>query len=155
MYISSPVRLHSPDPATTAALGARLGERLFEGAVVLLHGDLGAGKTCFAQGVARGLGIDGPVASPTFTLIHEYPEARVPLRHADLYRLDRLEEALAIGIEERVGVEGAWLVEWAERFPELWPADRLEIVLRHAGEGRDLAIEATGPLHTALLAAFA
>lgn len=149
------MRLVSPDPASTAALGARLGARLFEGAVVLLHGELGAGKTCFAQGVARALGVEGPVHSPTFTLIHEYPEARVPLRHADLYRLERLEEALAIGIEERVGEDGAWLVEWADRFPELWPADRLEITLSHAPEGRVIEVEATGPRHAALLAAFA
>lgn len=155
MYISSPVRVRTPDPTATAALGARLAERLFDGAVVLLEGDLGAGKTCFAQGVARGLGVVGPVQSPTFTLVQEYPDARVPLRHADLYRLERLEEALAIGIEERVGEDGAWLVEWADRFPDLWPADRLEIRIRDVAGGRELEVTATGPRHAALLAAFA
>lgn len=147
-------RLLSPDPETTAALGARVASRLFEGAVVLLSGDLGAGKTCFAQGLARGLGVAGPVQSPTFVLVMEYPDARVPLRHADMYRLDRVEEAVAIGIEERVGYDGVWVIEWADRFPDLWPADRLELRLSHSPSGRVIEGVATGPLHAPLLDAF-
>lgn len=147
-------RLLSPAPETTAALGARVASRLFDGAVVLLSGDLGAGKTCFSQGLARGLGVVGPVQSPTFVLVMEYPEARVPLRHADLYRLARVEEAVALGIEERVGYEGAWVIEWSDRFPELWPDDRLEVHLTHAPGGRVIEAVATGPKHAALLEAF-
>jgi tRNA threonylcarbamoyladenosine biosynthesis protein TsaE len=147
-------RVVSPDPATTAALGARVAERLFPGAVVCLSGDLGAGKTCFTQGLARGLGVEGPVQSPTFILVQEYPEARVPLRHADLYRLDRREEAVALGLEERVGYDGAWVIEWADRFPDLWPDDRLELRFEHAGEARVVLAVATGPRHAALLGAF-
>lgn len=146
--------LVSPDPETTAALGARVGARLFDGAVILLSGDLGAGKTCFTQGLARALGVTGPVQSPTFVLVQEYPDARVPLRHADLYRLEREVEVLALGLEERVGYDGAWVIEWADRFPDLWPPDRLEVRLSHAGEGRRIEAVATGPRHAPLLAAF-
>jgi tRNA threonylcarbamoyladenosine biosynthesis protein TsaE len=148
-----PIATSTPDE--TAALGERLGQLLFEGAVVCLLGDLGAGKTCFTQGIARGLGVEGPVQSPTFILIAEYPEARVPLRHADLYRLRSEAEAASLGIEERAGVDGAWIVEWADRFPDLWPEDRLEVELRHTPEGRTVEARATGPRHAPLLAAFA
>lgn len=148
-----PVTFDLPDVAATRALGARLAARLFDGAVVLLDGPLGAGKTAFAQGVAAGLGVDGPVPSPTYVLVAEYPDARLPLRHADLYRLDALADALALGLEERVGEEGVWLVEWASRFPELWPADRLEVRLDVHDGGRRARLRATGPRHAALLAA--
>lgn len=141
-------------PEETAALGARVGARVFPGAVILLAGDLGAGKTCFAQGLARGLGIEGPVQSPTFVLVQEYPEARVPLRHADLYRIEGEVEVLALGLEERVGYDGAWVIEWADRFLDLWPTDRLEVRIAHAGAARRVEAVATGPRHAALLAAF-
>jgi tRNA threonylcarbamoyladenosine biosynthesis protein TsaE len=138
----------------TTALGARLGARLFEGAVVCLHGGLGAGKTCFAQGIARGLGVEGTVASPTFVLVAEYPDARVPLRHADLYRLESEDELRALGIEERIGADGAWVIEWADRFPDAWPPDRLEVTLADHADGRVLTAVATGPRHTLLLDLF-
>ena len=147
--------LLSADADATAALGARVGERLFEGAVVLLSGDLGAGKTCFTQGVARALGVTGAVQSPTFVIVQEYPDARVPLRHADLYRLNREEDLLSAGIEERVGYDGAWVIEWADRFPNLWPADRLDVRLSHVDGGRRVEAVATGPMHARLLEAFA
>lgn len=138
-------------PDETAALGVALGRRLFPGAVVCLSGDLGAGKTCFSQGVARGLGVVGPVQSPTYVIVAEYPEARVPLRHADLYRLADEADARALDLEERVGEDGAWIVEWADRFPALWPADRLDVTLRHHAEGRIVEFVATGPRHATLL----
>lgn len=142
-----------PDLSATRALGARLGARLFPGALVLLYGDLGTGKTSLAQGVAQGLGVAGPVQSPTFTLVSEYPEARVPLRHADLYRLEDPREAWALDLAERVGVDGAWVVEWPDRVgADTWPQDRLEIRLREGeGEGRVAQLRATGPLHARLL----
>ncbi len=139
-------------------MGARLGRALRPGSVVLLRGELGAGKTCFAQGVAGALGVQGPVQSPTFVLVSEYPEASVPLRHADLYRLGTEEEAVSLGIEERVGVDGAWLIEWPDRFLALLPDDRLEVCLAHDPADdrvRRLSAHATGPRHAALLAALA
>jgi tRNA threonylcarbamoyladenosine biosynthesis protein TsaE len=141
-------------PEETLAVGARVGARLFDGAVVCLTGELGAGKSRFAEGIARGLGVEGHVQSPTFVLVAEYPEARVPLRHADMYRLGSLGEARALAVEERAGADGAWVIEWAERFPELWPDDRLDVTLRYTDAGREIEAVATGPRHAPLLEAF-
>lgn len=146
------MRRHTTTPEDTAAIGAAVGVRLFGGATVLLIGGLGAGKTCFAQGVARGLGVSGPVQSPTFVVVNEYPDARVPLRHADLYRLDSVLDVRGTGIDERVGVDGAWLIEWGDRYPDLWPDDRLEVRLSVVEGGRVVELLATGPRHAALVA---
>ncbi len=118
----------SPSPEETRALGSRLGTVLVGGDVIALCGELGAGKTCFVQGVALGLGVDPsvPVTSPTFTLIGEYA-APVPLRHADFYRVEsarRLEEA---GFDDLLDGRGALVVEWPERFPEALPREHLEV----------------------------
>lgn len=139
-----------PTPEQMRALGAALAPSLFEGAVVCLDGDLGAGKTCFAQGVAAGLGVRGTVASPTYVIVAEYPEARVPLRHADLYRVEDARALEALGIEERIGVDGVWLVEWATRFPALVPADHLRVCMRIVPEGRRVEVVGHGPAHAAL-----
>ncbi len=148
--------LHLPDVDATRALGAALGARLTQGAVILLHGGLGAGKTALAQGIARGLGIVGTVQSPTFVLIAEYPEARVPLRHVDLYRIDTPAEVDRLDLAERVGVEGAWVIEWPERAAEtIWPVDRLEVRITPEGQGRRASLRAGGPEHARLLAAIA
>ena len=99
----------------TRAVGARLASRLSPGTVLLLSGDLGAGKTAFTKGLAEGLGIDpAEVTSPTFTLVHEYRGGRLPLIHVDLYRLDRadLDE---IGLDQDLAAVGVTAVEWAER----------------------------------------
>lgn len=130
-------------PADTRSLGARLAARLFPGALLLLRGDLGAGKTCFTQGIAAALGIEGPVQSPTFILIAEYPDARIPLFHVDLYRLKREEELWGLGMEQRAG-EGIWVVEWAELFPNFWPEEHLEVQLEETEEGRRITLVGTG-----------
>jgi tRNA threonylcarbamoyladenosine biosynthesis protein TsaE len=144
--------LHLPDAAATRALGVTIGERAFAGAVVLLHGELGAGKTGVAQGIAAGLGVRGPVQSPTFVLVAEYPDAMIPLRHADLYRIDNPSDVEHSDVPERVGVDGVWVVEWPERAPdEVWPHDRLEIRLAAQGQGRRASLRATGPRHVELL----
>lgn len=140
---------YSDGPQETQAIGARLAQHLFPGALLLLRGDLGAGKTCFTQGIAAGLSVEGPVQSPTFVLISEYPDARIPLRHVDLYRLEREEELWGLGIDQRFS-DGIWVVEWADRFPDFWPADRLEVLLEEEGEGRRLSFHATGPQHRSL-----
>ena len=120
----------SASPEATRELGERLGALLCAGDVVALSGELGAGKTCLVQGIARGLGVppDVPVTSPTFTLVGEYP-ARVPLRHADFYRVEhpsRLEDA---GFDDLLDGRGALVVEWPERFPEALPAEHLAILI--------------------------
>jgi len=115
----------------TIALGERLAGELPAGSVVLLIGELGAGKTTLAKGIAKGLGAAEPedVSSPTFTLIHEYGDP-VRLYHVDLYRLDDARQVARLGLEEIFDGEARVLVEWGERFPELMPEERIEIHIR-------------------------
>lgn len=112
----------------TGRLARELAGRLVPGSVVALEGDLGAGKTTFAQAFARGLGVQGTVNSPTFTLIKEYEGARCPFYHMDVYRLTP-EEAEELGLEEYFGGDGISLVEWASRIADLLPEERLEVAL--------------------------
>jgi tRNA threonylcarbamoyladenosine biosynthesis protein TsaE len=117
----------------TIALGARLARELPARGVVLLIGNLGAGKTTLAKGIASGLGAAPPeeVSSPTFTLIHEYGGGRV--YHVDLYRLEEPREVATLGLEELFERDAMVLVEWGERFPRLMPARRTEIRIGDAG----------------------
>jgi tRNA threonylcarbamoyladenosine biosynthesis protein TsaE len=114
----------------TIALGEEIARALPRPAVVLLIGDLGAGKTTLAKGIVKGLGAAAPddVNSPTYTLIHEYGE-KDKVYHIDLYRLERASEVLALGLDDLLASDAILLVEWGERFPTLWPANRLEIRL--------------------------
>ena len=108
----------------TVALGSEFAAQLRGGDIVALHGNLGAGKTVFARGVARGLGIDEPVTSPTFTVVQEYQGPKLRLYHIDLYRLQDEHDALAFGIEDFLNdPEAVTLLEWAERIAGLLPAD--------------------------------
>jgi tRNA threonylcarbamoyladenosine biosynthesis protein TsaE len=126
----------------TIELGRRIARDLPRRAVVMLIGNLGAGKTTLAKGIVSGLGAAPPeeVSSPTFTLIHEYGEGRV--YHVDLYRLDRPEELATLGLEEIFDRDAVVLIEWGERFPTLMPAERIEIRLKTAnGDAREINIE--------------
>ncbi len=105
----------SHSPADTESLGERFGRAAQTGLVIALSGDLGAGKTQFVRGLARGLGIAGRVHSPTFTLVNEYGGGRLKLFHLDLYRLETAEQILSAGIEEYLSPDGVSVVEWAER----------------------------------------
>ena len=105
----------------TEALGAQLAERLKPGAVIAFTGDLGAGKTAFTRGLARGLGVSGRVTSPTFTIVNEYEGGRLPLFHFDMYRLASSEELFDIGWEDYLARGGVCAVEWSENV-----ADALE-----------------------------
>jgi len=117
----------------TIALGRSIAQMLPKQAVVLLIGNLGAGKTTLAKGIASGLGAAAPddVSSPTYTLIHEYGHSAqgVPVYHIDLYRLDRAEEVATLGLDEIFDRDSVVLIEWGERFPQLMPPDRIEIRL--------------------------
>lgn len=128
--------------AETATVGRELAARLQPGEVVLLFGELGAGKTAFVRGLAEGLGIDpGKVSSPTFTIVQEYGGGRVPLLHVDLYRLES-REVDDLGLEE-LGAEAVTAVEWAERLPRI-PEHAVHVTLKHAGEStRDVTIRGT------------
>ncbi len=133
MANSNPIDV--PDLVTTQALGKSLGPLLFPGAVVALIGPLGAGKTTFVRAVAEGMGVKNlaGVNSPTFTLIHEYP-ARLPIYHFDAYRLATAEQFEGLGIQEYFAGDGVCLVEWADKFLELLPEERLEIRIERIGE---------------------
>ena len=110
----------SHSPAETEALGERLGRSAQRGLVIALSGDLGAGKTQFVRGLARGLGFSGRVHSPTCTLVNEYGGGRLKLFHLDLYRLETSEQILTAGIEEYLSPDGVSVIEWAERLkPEV------------------------------------
>lgn len=124
-------------PADTERLGRLLAPLLPRGAVVLLDGDLGAGKTTFVRGMAAGLGMDEHVvSSPTFTLIHEY-DGDVPLYHFDTYRLDDAEQFVDLGAEEYVGGDGISVIEWGSRVAPYLPANRLEIFIVAGQVGDD------------------
>ena len=120
----------------TIELGRQIARELPQKAVVLLIGNLGAGKTTLAKGIISGLGAAPPdeVSSPTFSLIHEYGNGRV--YHVDLYRLDTLAQVATLGLEEILDREAVVLIEWGERFPDLFPAGRLEIRLQPLSESR-------------------
>ena len=119
----------------TIALGREIASTLPLRAVVLLIGNLGAGKTTLAKGIVSGLATAGEdeVSSPTFTLIHEYSPR---VYHIDLYRLDRAEEVATLGLDEIFDREAVVLIEWGERFPELLPNERIEIRLRALDDER-------------------
>ena len=105
----------SHSPADTESLGEKFGRLVRTGMVIALNGDLGAGKTQFVRGVARGLGCTGRVHSPTFTLVNEYGGGRLKLFHLDLYRLETPEQILSAGIENYLSPDGVSMIEWAER----------------------------------------
>ncbi len=121
----------------TIALGRQLAAEFPARAVVLLIGNLGAGKTTMAKGIVAGLGATSveDVSSPTFTLIHEYG-AGSRVYHIDLYRLETVAEVATLGLDEILDREAVVLIEWGERFPELWPSERIEIHLRTVDDAR-------------------
>lgn len=127
----------------TRAIGAALGAELAAGDVVALCGDLGAGKTTMTHGIARALGFEGAVASPTFTLIREY-EGRVPIHHVDVYRLERVQDVIDLGLEEMVD-DGVLIVEWGDAIDEVLGPERLRVRLTVvSGEERRIAIDGGG-----------
>jgi len=131
----------------TRQLAAALAELARAGDLLLLAGDLGAGKTAFAQGFGRGLGVEEPITSPTFTLAREYQGRRLRLHHLDVYRLEAMDEILDIGLPELLDDEAVVLVEWGDAIAPAVPADYLEVRIT-LGEGDDdrvLELRAVGP----------
>jgi tRNA threonylcarbamoyladenosine biosynthesis protein TsaE len=132
-------------PEATHQEGVRLAHHLRPGDVVALSGELGAGKTCFIQGLAAGLGVTGPVTSPTFIMIAEHA-GRWPLYHVDLYRTGSLAEIRALGLEELLGGAGITVIEWAEKAEPLLPDRTIRIRIEGAGdEPRAIEIEGDPP----------
>lgn len=117
----------------TAAIGERLGALLGAGDVVALTGELGAGKTCFVQGLARGLGVEARATSPTFVLINEY-RGRLPVHHVDAYRTARAAELIDLGLLELFDGDGVTVVEWAERAASLLPERAIHVHIDGVGD---------------------
>jgi len=150
--MDGPARHHSTSPEETMAVGAELGARIAahseDGALVLLVGPLGAGKTVLAKGIARGLGIEEQIISPTYTIVSEYGSGRVPLHHVDLYRIEGTEQMENLGLEDIVRGNGIVVVEWGEKLTqnlvtaatEDEPRIRVSIELAADG-GRDILVE--------------
>ena len=138
-----PVHIESACAEDTHELGRILGKHARPGDIFLLTGDLGAGKTTLTQGILWGMGSDDYVRSPTFVLVTEY-DARMPLHHIDLYRIDSVDQMDELGIEELVEDGGVVVVEWAEKAAELFPAGRLQINIQRLGDdSRRLALSST------------
>jgi tRNA threonylcarbamoyladenosine biosynthesis protein TsaE len=134
---------HTESEEETIALGEQLASELPASAVVLLIGQLGAGKTTLAKGIVKGLGAAQPddVSSPTFTLIHEYSAS---VYHIDLYRLDTAAQVATLGLDEIFDRRAVVLIEWGERFPELMPENRIEIRLQALEENsREIEVRST------------
>jgi tRNA threonylcarbamoyladenosine biosynthesis protein TsaE len=152
------VRRTTGSARETFRLGQALGRRLAPGDVVALVGDLGAGKTQLVRGACQGAGVPaGEVSSPTFAIVATH-RGRLPVHHADLYRVGDLDELYATGFLDLVGGDGAVLVEWADRIPEALPGERLTIHLSHLArrpDARRVEIVGQGERHAALARALA
>jgi len=139
------LELTSPTAEDTRAIGGAFAPLLRAGDVIALTGELGAGKTTLVQGIAGALGYDGAVTSPTFTLVREYRTPTLPLVHADVYRLDRVQDALDLGLDE-TAEDGVLLVEWGDAVDALLPGDRMVVELSVPGddEVRRIALRSVG-----------
>ena len=136
----------SNSPAETEAVGEALGRRLTPGAVVAFSGDLGAGKTAFVRGLARGLGIPDRVTSPTFTIVNEYEGGRLPLFHFDMYRLASADELFDIGWEDYLARGGVCAVEWSENVAEAMDESTIRVDIRRGdGESQRIVTIENGP----------
>ena len=117
-------------PEETFELGEKLGAEAKAGEIYCLNGDLGVGKTVFTQGFAKGLGIEEPVNSPTFTIVQQYEEGRLNLYHFDVYRIGDVSEMVEIGYEDCFYGEGVCLIEWSDLIEEILPADVIKVKIQ-------------------------
>lgn len=120
----------------TKKLGRQIGSSLFPGAVICLNGDLGAGKTTMTKSIAQMLGIEEDITSPTFTIVNEYTDGKIPLYHFDVYRIGSSEEMYDIGFEEYIDSMGICIIEWSNIIEDILPKERLELFISYEKEGR-------------------
>ncbi|MBA3925800.1 tRNA (adenosine(37)-N6)-threonylcarbamoyltransferase complex ATPase subunit type 1 TsaE [Listeria rustica] len=141
--------IETTDESNTRDIAKKIGLKMQAGDVILLEGDLGAGKTTFTKGLAEGLEIPQMVKSPTFTIVREYTKGRIPLYHMDVYRLENAEDDL--GLDEYFQGDGVSVVEWAHFIEQDLPADYIRITLKHLTENtRAMEIEPVGARYEAL-----
>jgi tRNA threonylcarbamoyladenosine biosynthesis protein TsaE len=147
----SKVLIRTATPGETRRLGERIGRMLRAGDVVLLSGELGAGKTVLAQGIGRGIGVVDPIKSSSFVIMNEYAGATLRLYHADLYRLEEPEQVAELALDE-LAARGVLVVEWPERAPDELPPEHLSLRLDYDGaRGRTIQIEASGERYAAIV----
>ncbi|MFC1953752.1 tRNA (adenosine(37)-N6)-threonylcarbamoyltransferase complex ATPase subunit type 1 TsaE [Chloroflexota bacterium] len=150
---SSELELISRSPEQTQELGRYIGKLSQPGDVILLSGELGAGKTCLTQGIARGLDIEEYVLSPTFVIMREL-YGRLPLYHIDLYRLDNIEESMELGLDDYLYGMGVCAVEWAEKALSILPGEHLLVKIEYlpdTDKERGLRVEASGQRYLKML----
>ena len=146
------LELISHSPEQTQKLGVRIGQLALPGDVFLLVGDLGTGKTCLTQGIAWGLNIKEYTMSPSFVIIREL-YGRLPLYHIDLYRLDRIEESMELGLDEYLYGRGVCVVEWAEKALSILPTERLLIKISYLSDTeRSFQVEPSGQRYLEIVA---
>lgn len=156
------MKLYSRDEETTLRMGACIGALVRAGDVLLLYGEMGAGKSVLSRGIARGMGVEGPVPSPTFTILNLHEGRTLTLFHFDLYRLESADELYAMGLDEQIGTQGVTLIEWPQRAEEAMPQKHLSIRLSYAaedGQAREIELTPMGgfdftPIDSALKEAF-
>jgi len=148
-----PLKLNSHNPEQTQLLGNYLGELAQKGDVFLLVGDLGTGKTCLIQGIARGLGVEEYAFSPSFVIVREY-HGRLPLYHVDFYRLDHIKEIADLGLDEYFYGDGVCAIEWAEKGLQLLPQNNLLVKLNYVPKyetQRAIHIKSNGERYSGLI----
>ncbi len=142
------LRLITESAEETSRIGEQLGRLLHKGSIICLSGDLGAGKTAFTKGIAKGLEVEDYVTSPTYTIINEY-EGRLPLFHFDVYRLNDVEEMYELGYEEYFFGDGVVVLEWADIVKDIVPGERLWITILNTkgDDSREIIMEPTGEVY--------
>jgi tRNA threonylcarbamoyladenosine biosynthesis protein TsaE len=150
--IAARFQITSASPEETQAVGFRLGESAGAGDLFCLEGELGSGKTCFVQGLGRGLEILDSIHSPTFILANEHRGGRLTLYHLDVYRVRSAEEAVGFGLDDYLADDGVLVIEWAEKIKKALPDERLWISFRHVGDNeRAISFEAHGARYEELV----
>ncbi|WP_101773684.1 tRNA (adenosine(37)-N6)-threonylcarbamoyltransferase complex ATPase subunit type 1 TsaE [Peptostreptococcus faecalis] len=139
------------DENFTYKIGKQIGQKLFPGAVICLNGDLGAGKTTITKSIAKELGIEEDITSPTFTIVNEYMDGKYPLYHFDVYRIGSSEEMYDIGFDEYVYSDGVSIIEWSNLIEDILPKERLDILITYEGEGRNISIVPYGDKYEEIL----
>jgi|SRR3712207_3573438 len=131
-------KIYLADESATFDIGDKIGKLLFKGAVICLNGDLGAGKTSITKSIARAMGIDEDITSPTFTIVNEYEGGRLKLNHFDVYRIVSSDEMYDLGFEEYINSEGVSIIEWSKIIEDILPEERLDIELNYDGMARNI-----------------
>lgn len=152
LQVSDRFEIITASPEETQRVGGRLGELARAGDLFCLEGDLGSGKTCFVQGLGRGLDIRDAIHSPTFVLANEHRAGRLPLYHLDVYRVHSAEQAIGFGLDDYLAGDGVLVIEWAEKIRKALPDERLWVSFRHVGDSqRAISFDSRGARYEELL----